>query len=67
MLRDVVSVCPFCTLYQKCMFSPCLVPLKQYIPYAIRKSEYADIAEICFENKVSASENSFSDGNFSEL
>ena len=66
MLRDMVSVCPFCILYKRCTFSPCLVPLQQYIPYAIRKSEYADIAEICLENKVSASENDFSDGGFSD-
>lgn len=65
MENGYVSVCPFCVLYKKCSYSPCLYPLHESTPYSIRKSEYADIAEICLSDKIQASENRFSGEQFS--
>ena len=56
----MVSVCPLCVMYHKCVFSPCLYPKKDYVPFIHRMKDYADIAEFCYLDKMQSPENGHS-------
>lgn len=59
---DMVSVCPLCTLYKKCVFSPCLYPYQEFVPLRDRLDDYKGFAKFCYDDKYKSPDNSFSGG-----